>query len=299
MRRKKREHLSGTADSTRPDEAAETVPTKDYGNHFDYMRWTRADADTRSASVSKELETAFDRRIEQREVPVIVFSGIGAAEMAKAIESHPIVLKPLLAICNLAGRALDRDLGIKNVDTYMPDLTSEQAALIAGYLIHFLPACVEVPALVAVDRCEYIDKEVRKLKGQWEKDIVDSLCKYGKKSFCKRKFKADSESYELDAACPPTGTISIGVDIKRVEAKRDIHKRCDEIVSKAAKFKRAFPKGMFGAIIYYPFTTEHINVEHRLRSTDIDAVAFAGQTPDSVELAVRMLLKRLQTGGTH
>lgn len=43
--------------------------------------------------------------------------------------------------------------------------------------------------------------------------------------------------------------IEHAVDVKRIEARRDIHKRCDEIVNKAAKFKRNYPRGTFIAFI--------------------------------------------------
>ena len=48
--------------------------------------------------------------------------------------------------------------------------------------------------------------------------------------------------------------------MKRIEARRDIHKRCDEIVNKAFNFKHAFRGGKFGAMIYYPFVDEHANI---------------------------------------
>jgi hypothetical protein len=34
----------------------------------------------------------------------------------------------------------------------------------------------------------------------------------------KRRFEVAGESFELDAAAPETGSISIGVDVKRIEA---------------------------------------------------------------------------------
>lgn len=50
--------------------------------------------------------------------------------------------------------------------------------------------------------------------------------------------------------------------MKRVEARRDIHKRCDEIVNKASKMKMAFPASRFGVIVYYPFIDEHVNIQN-------------------------------------
>lgn len=56
--------------------------------------------------------------------------------------------------------------------------------------------------------------------------------------------------------------------MKRIEARRDIHKRCDEIVRKAVKLKQIYPKVKFGAVIYYPFIDEHQYRTRRSRSVD-------------------------------
>jgi len=75
--------------------------------------------------------------------------------------------------------------------------------------------------------------------------------------------------------------------------RRDIHKRCDEIVNKAAKLKSSFPDAKFGTVIYYPFIEEHVNIQNRLRSGDIDSVVFASEARESIETAIRMLLSSL------
>ena len=72
---------------------------------------------------------------------------------------------------------------------------------------------------------------------------MEALNRFGGAQFKKRTFMVKKEIYELDAACPASGGIEIGIDVKRIEAKRDIHKRCDGIVNKAAKFKMAFLGG--------------------------------------------------------
>ena len=97
----------------------------------------------------------------------------------------------------------------------------------------------------------------------------------------------------MDAATRKSGDIKVGIDIKRIEARRDIHKRCDAIVNKAAKLKSAFPSSKFGAIVYYPFIEEHINIQNRLRSNNIEGVVFASEAKESIENAVRMLLATL------
>ncbi len=264
-----------------------------YGSHADYMGWVKKDAEARQKTIEAALREAFSRFIDKREVEIIVFSGMSAFDLAEAIVSHPLILKPLLAVCNIAGRAIERDLSIKNVDTYSPRLDKDQAKVIAGYIKPFLPEYIEIPSLGQIDKVAFIDKEIRKGKGQWEKLVVECLNKYGKTPYKKRKFFAGKEEFELDAATPEGDEVNIGIDIKRIEARRDIHKRCDEIVNKAAKLKSVYPKGKFGVIVYYPFIEEHINIQSRLRSDNIDGVVFASEAKDSVENAVRLLLSTL------
>lgn len=86
----------------------------------------------------------------------------------------------------------------------------------------------------------------------------------------------------------------IAVDVKRIEARRDIHKRCDEIVNKASKTKVRFPSAQFAAVIYYPFVAEHTNVLSRLTSESIDCVVFASDSLESVKDAVSLLIATLK-----
>jgi hypothetical protein len=92
---------------------------------------------------------------------------MSAFDLANALIKHPLIVKPLLAACNIAARAIERDLSIKNVDTYAPRLDAGKAEVIAGYIKPFLPTYLEIPALVH-----------------------------------KRMFTADNEQFELDAATP-------------------------------------------------------------------------------------------------
>ncbi len=267
---------------------------EEYGSHADYMGWVKADADSRQEAIEDALRKVFSSFIEKREVEVIVFSGMDAFDLAKAIISRPLILKPLLAACNIAARAIERDLSIKNVDTYSPRLSDDQAKVIAGYIKPYLPPYLEIPTLSQIDRVAFIDKEIRKEKGRWEKRIVESLNRFGSLQFHKRLFPVEAEQFELDAASPKSGDIKVGIDVKRIEARRDIHKRCDEIVNKAAKLKSAFPSSKFGAVIYYPFIEEHINIQNRLRSDSIEGIVFASEAKESIESAVRMLLSTLR-----
>ena len=266
----------------------------EYGTHKDFIGSVEASANKRQEVIEKALKEAFSRHIERREVEVIIFSSMTASDLSEAIFSKPEVLKPLFASCNIAARAIERDLGIKNLDTYSPRLSRDQAGIIAGYLKQFLPAYLEIPTLAQIDRVYFIDSEIRKLKGAWEKGILAALNEYSETEFHKRTFVADGEEFELDAATPPKGDIAIGVDVKRIEARRDIHKRCDEIVNKARKLKAIYPDSKFGVVVYYPFIEEHVNVQNRLRSPDIDGVVFASQSDDSITNAVRILLATLR-----
>jgi len=278
----------GSADSALKE------PSAGYGNQRQYVSKVLPAAEIRQKEVEDELRRAFKAFIETRRIEVIVFEKMPATELAKAILEHPLILKPLLAACNLAGRALKRDLKIDNIDTYEPSLSKAQANAVAGYLLSFLPTYIELPALSRIDRVSFIDKEIRKDKGRWEKLICEALNKFGKGAFKKRKFEAGGQVFELDAAHPATGAVQIGIDIKRIEARQDIHKRCDEIVNKAAKLKGVFPKSKFGAVIYYPFIQDHANVLGRLESPNMDAVVFASGSVETIENAVRLLLAKVE-----
>jgi hypothetical protein len=265
-----------------------------YGNQKEYVSRVLPAAIARQREIEQELRLAFSAYIETREIDVVIFERMPATDLAKAIREHPRILKALLAACNLAGRALKRDLKIDNIDTYEPTLTSDQASAVAGYLLSFLPEYLEVPTLSQIDRISFIDKEIRKDKGRWEKLICDALNKFGKTPFKKRKFEAGEQFFELDAASPAKGDVQVGIDVKRIEARQDIHKRCDEIVNKAAKLKSVFQRARFGAVIYYPFTQDHANVLSRLDSPNIDAVVFASGSAETIENAVRLLLAKVE-----
>ncbi len=264
-----------------------------YDSHADYMGWVKTDADARAVKVRASLIRAFTKFVEVREIEVINFSAMTVMDLAMAIQTEPIILKPLMACCNVAGRAVERDLEIRGLDTYVPRLSETHAAAIAGYLKPFLPQELAVPALSELDRFFFVDKEIRARKGRWEQTIVDSLNKLSRFSFKKRRFEVGEESFEIDAAAPERGKIEIAIDVKRIEARRDIHKRADEVINKAAKFKKKHPKSLFAAVVYYPFTGEHVNVQSRLESRYIDAVCFASQGVEQIGVAIGLLVDRL------
>lgn len=265
-----------------------------YDSHADYMGWVKDDADARARDVRAKLIKAFAKFVETREIEVINFSAMTALDLAAAIQAEPSILKPLMACCNVAGRAVERDLDIRGLDTYLPRLNDSHAAAIAGYLKPFLPQELAVPALSELDRFFFVDKEIRARKGRWEQTIADSLNKLSRYTFKKRRFVVGKESFEIDAAAPETGPIEVAIDVKRIEARRDIHKRADEIINKATKFKRKHPKGIFAAVVYYPFTSEHVNVQSRLHSKYIDAICFASQGEEQIGVAIGLLIDQLK-----
>jgi len=265
-----------------------------YGSQKDYMEWVKDSADERNLKIRNSLKIAFKDFIETKEVEIIVFSDMTSSDIGLSILNHPNVLKPILSICNIAARAIERDLGIRDLDTYNPNISRDKAMQIAGYLKQFLPPYAEIPTLTRIDRVYFVDKKIRKRKGKWEKTIIHYLNEISGNVFKKRLFECSGDKFEIDAAYPKTGSILIGIDIKRVEAKRDIPKRTDEIVNKANKLKLAYPNSYFIAIIYYPFVDQHINVENRLKSDNIDEVIFASQSEDNILNACQMLFSSIK-----
>lgn len=252
-------------------------------------------AEARASDVGESLRHAFQHHITTKPTEFIQFERLPAEELARALLDYPLVLKPLLVAANVAARAIERDLGVKGIDTYKPRLTEAQALSISGYLAAFLPPTVAVPALVALDRTMFVDKEIRRIKGAWESEVVKAINALATIQFKKARFRHADQGYELDAAARAGGSeITHAVDVKRIEARRDVHKRVDEISSKASHFKAVFPTGRFGAIIYYPFPSGHDFIVDRLRSPSMDVVAFAGASPESIETGVRHLLTEIE-----
>ncbi len=263
---------------------------REYSSQSDYVARVSAAAEARTRQVAEAIRMAFATRIRREDLEVIDFDSMSVMELGQAISQHPIILKPLLAVCNVAGRAIERDLDLRNIDTYGLHVTSDQAHAIAGYIKPFLPPSLPLFALTHIDRVLFIDKEVRAGKGQWEKLITKALNRFSGLSFQKLKFKVDQQEFELDSAVKKGKTIAYAVDVKRIEARRDTHKRIDEIVNKANKYKSAYPRGKFGAVIYYPFPAEHGNIRDRLQTRRIDSIQFAGESQQSINQAVRLLL---------
>jgi hypothetical protein len=269
---------------------------RSYGTHRDYLSRASPAAESRMVVIRENALAAFKDHLTEERCQVINFRDLNATELGRILAKYPVLAKPLMILCNVAERAIERDLGLKGLNSYSPRFQRDSAKALAGYLKPFLPERMELNSFCAIDRLMFLDKEIRKGKGRWELMVREALQNAAKrvglsKSFKKRHFEIGGEEFELDAAYPEAGPIELAVDIKRIEARRDIHKRCDEIVNKAAKFKSANPKGKFIAFIYYPFTDEHTNVSSRLKSENIRIVVFASEHPDSIFNAALTALK--------
>ena len=219
---------------------------------------------------------------------MIRFGDLDVGELAEAFYKHPIVVKAICSCVNVAQRAIKRDLKI-DLDTYTDRIDEVRAGILAGFLKPMLPDRIAIPALIELDRYAWVDKEMRAAKGRWEEAVRDAIDAATGANFKKRKFTASGEDFEIDAAYPASGPIEVAVDVKRIESPRDIHKRADEIVNKAAKFKASHPNSKFFTVVYYPFPAEHINVTSRLKSDYIDGLFFAAQTASSIASAADYL----------
>ena len=245
---------------------------------------------SRVEKLQAALENAFEDCIEVRQVAYILFDELSAEELANAFVNYPILIKSVLACINVASRAIARDLQI-NIDTYANKIDIAKAATLAGYIKPILPKEIAIPALLELDRFFWTDKELRASKGRWEKRILKMLNDNSNFTFKKRQFSVEQERFELDATYPESGeNIEIGIDIKRIESPRDIHKRADEIINKANKFKLQFAKGQFFTILYYPFPSQHQNLISRLSNTNINGIFFANESNSSIEQAAKLLL---------
>jgi hypothetical protein len=262
---------------------------EEYSNHGHQLDESRP-PEERVIDLEAALLSAFERVIEIQEIPVILFGDLSVDELTTAFHRHPIIIKPILTSVNVAQRALKRDLDL-TFDTYALTVPERIAAQIAGYVKPFLPKALAVPALLELDRYAWTDKQMRARKGAWEQTVTNIVNADSTKTFRKRKFECHGEIFEIDAAYPARdGPIEIAIDVKRIESQRDIHKRADEIINKASKFKQAYPAGRFFAIVYYPFPQQHANAGNRLQHPDVDQVYFAGETNSSIKHAVDLLM---------
>ncbi len=274
-----------------PSEGYPSDDEPEYATHANQLA-AASPPQARVDELNSSLIEAYARVISYREVPCISFGDLSAIELAKAFVDFPVIVKPTLCCVNVAARAIKRDLGF-DFNTYKGRLSEDKALAIAGYIKPLLPTSIPVAAIVELDRYFWTDKSMRAEKGNWEKAVTEAITRISGRAFKKRKFVINGESFEIDAAFPAVGEpIEIAIDVKRIESPRDIHKRADEIINKAAKFKKAYSNSIFYAVIYYPFPNQHHNVTNRLSSDDIDGVYYAGAPASSIEAAIDLLVGR-------
>lgn len=238
------------------------------------------------------LLKAFEGHVSPVEDKQIIFSNLSSEELTRILQAYPELLKPLLiASCVGGHRAIERDLGIKNLNTYSPRLSESNCSKIAEYLLSLLPGKITASAIVEMDRVEYVDKEVRASKGRWEDRVLKQLSDIYGLEFHKRRFISGTNKFEIDAAYPAKGNIKIGVDIKRIEAPKDLQKRCDEISGKAIALKKAFKGVKVATVVYYPFIQD--DIRKRLDASELDLIVFADKNEASIEAATKAILHEL------
>lgn len=275
-----------------PESSTRMGSKEGYSTERDYYQKVAPAAKERAKEVETALKEAFRKFLVRKEHEVIQLREISNSELAGVMLRYPQTLKPLFVLCGVAARAIERDLDIRNLDTYNPKLSEADAQRIAGYIKEMLPDEVSIEALRELDRVEFMDKEKRRAKGHWEDRVRDALSQGSGLEFRKRSFTVGGEQYEIDAAYPVTGPVEVAIDVKRIEARRDFQKRSDEIVNKSTAFKKLNPRGKFAAVVYYPFEQEA--VRSRLISPDIDVVEFATDDDASIAIAAKNLTKTLR-----
>lgn len=265
---------------------------ENYSSEIDYLRMVAPSAGKRAEDIEVELAIAFKDWIKPYQSMLIDLSTITPEQLSDILIKHPKLLKPLSVLAVVAGRAFEKDLGIKNINTYEPNLDKHEALKIADYLLEQIPRTFLLESLKELDRNQFIDKEKRKFKGSWEILIREILVNITGLDFAKCKIKVNGEEYEIDAANFEGSYLKYAIDIKKIGARRDFQKRSDEIINKSDAYKKLYPKGKFAAVVHYPFEKEA--VKNRLRRDSIDYITFANDSPESIAEAVKDLAKNLQ-----
>jgi hypothetical protein len=267
----------------------------EYQRHDVYLRMVAGERAKRAEEIGTTIRETLGKYVVPVQSEQVQFGRASKDELKELLLQNPTLLKPLIAACNMGKRAIRKDLGIE-LDTFRPRLTEERADEIAGYLLPSLPQAIVIEALVALDAYQWVDSAIRKQKGRWERQFLEGLKARGV-DCKKRKFKIEGQEFELDIAYPSQGDILLGADVKMIGHPSDKHKRGDEIVNKAVKYKKAFPGGTFVSLVYYPFDEDRHQLEDRLRtgSEHVSDVVFAGDDEESVRAAIERLYTHART----
>lgn len=238
----------------------------------------------RNKEVEDALRKAFSSHIERKKSSYSFLQDV-VDELATAIIRYQ-GLKPLLASCNIAAPNCWVDLGIKILTHMALSLDRNKGYALAGYLMPEPPYVGNPFSLLLLDKVSYVDKEVPEVEGA----VGKQFCRLAlsKNGFKKRKFIPEGEEYEIDAAHQKAGSIKIGIDIKRIEARRDTHKAMRRIVNKANKFKKPiqFLLCRFYLLPFHRWTCEH---SEQIESIKIDLVVFASQDKENIANTCKMV----------
>lgn len=142
----------------------------DYDTQATYAAWVREAADDRRKRIAAALGKAFEGRSTPFGDISVDTEKLSAKELSDVVSRYPEILKALAVAAGVATRAIERDLDIPGLDLYEPSLTADERLRVVAYLKTFLDGRpLSLSALAELDRAEFVDKEIRKLKGQWRR----------------------------------------------------------------------------------------------------------------------------------
>jgi hypothetical protein len=262
-----------------------------YTTEIDYYHYVAPMAEERASEIEAELFAAFKGYFVSNESRLIDINSLTPERFAEILIRHPKLLKPFSVLAVVAMRAFEKDLGIRNVNTYKPHLNEQQALKISKYLLEQMPKRFYLETIRELDRNQFIDKEKRKLKGSWENGIIETLVERTGLKFTKTRIIVVGEEYEIDAAHFEGQHLKYAIDIKKIGSRRDFQKRSDEIINKSVAYRKLYPDGKFAAVVHYPFEKDALR--SRLKSNFIDMVVFANDSPESITEAVKTLIEDL------
>jgi hypothetical protein len=105
-----------------------------YATHRDYLKRAGPAAAARARIIREKAREAFKDFIREERCLVTHFADINAAQLGRILANYPELAKPLMILCNVAERAIERDLGLKGLNSYSPRFRRDSAKALAGYL---------------------------------------------------------------------------------------------------------------------------------------------------------------------
>ena len=270
-------------------------------SHAERLDRVRDEAEAREAAVTVSLAHAFEGVLVTEPTDWVRFDLMDAAELAAIPRTSPGIAKGLLEACNLASRALERDLGIQ-VNLYRPTFSAQESVKLAGLLLGRLPARLPLATLTALDRRAFVDKQLRAEAGNWERRVLDALNHLAAEHrFAKHKLKGADGTFELDCAAfhARSGSLAGAVDVKRINGvARDVLNRARDIRDTARKLRACHAELPLVAVIYYPDPAEHDVIRQQIsQGSDVRDVLFASEEPSSLEAVALAALAALGLPG--